>query len=202
MPSLPAIQTDLLIERMVELLKTPSPTGDTDDALSLVARWLAEMGLEPFFTKKGALTVTVDGESDDAPRAVTGHVDTLGGIITRIKPDGRLTFDRIGGYPYFAVNGEYCWVRTAAGGALTGTALLVKSSVHVHREQPVVLDGPVAFRVEIGVEALVVLIQYLVGLELVEPQQPVGLIEPVFPQERRLRVQRRQAGVIRHRDIS
>ena len=64
------------------------------------------------------------------------------------------------------------------------------------------LDGPVAFRVEIGVEALVVLIQYLVGLELVEPQQPVGLIEPVFPQERRLRVQRGQAGVVRYRDIS
>ena len=50
-------------------------------------------------------------------------------------------------------------------------------------------------RRQIGVEALVVLIQYLVGLELVEPQQPVGLIEPVFPQERRLRVQRGQAGL-------
>ena len=78
--------------------------------------------------------MTLPGVPSEAPRAVTGHVDTLGAIVTQIKPNGRLTFDRIGGYPYFAVNGEYCWVRTADGRVHTGTALLVKSSVHVHRE--------------------------------------------------------------------
>ncbi len=134
MQPLPTIQVDLLIERLVQLLRTPSPTGDTEDALGLVAGWVTGLGLTPAFTKKGALTVTVGGESEDAPRAVTGHVDTLGGIVTQIKPSGRLTFDRIGGYPYFAVNGEYCTVRTSDGRGHTGTALLVKSSVHVHRE--------------------------------------------------------------------
>ena len=54
--------------------------------------------------------------------------------MTQLKPNGRLAFDRIGGYPLFAVNGEYCWIRTADGRTHTGTALLVKSSVHVHRE--------------------------------------------------------------------
>ena len=58
----------------------------------------------------------------------------MGAIVTQIKPSGRLAFDRIGGYPLFAVNGEYCWIKTASGQAHTGTALLVKSSVHVHRE--------------------------------------------------------------------
>jgi len=132
---LPDIRPDLLIERLEALLRTPSPTGDTAAALAVVAGWLEEMGLAPVFTKKGALTVTIDGESDAAPRAVTGHVDTLGAIVTQIKPNGRLTFDRLGGYPYYAVNGEYCWVFTADGQVHTGTALLVKSSVHVHREQ-------------------------------------------------------------------
>ncbi len=134
MQSLPTIDVDLLVERLVALLQTPSPTGDTEAALTLVAGWLTQMGLAPVHTKKGALTVTVEGAADDAPRAVTGHVDTLGGIVTQIKADGRLTFDRIGGYPYFAVNGEYCWVRAADGRSHTGTALLVKASVHVHRE--------------------------------------------------------------------
>lgn len=135
MQSLPDIRSDLLIERLVALLQTPSPTGDTAAALDLVAGWIADMGHTPVFTRKGALTVTVDGLSDAAPRAVTGHVDTLGGIVTQIKPNGRLVFDRIGGYPYYAVNGEYCWIFTADGRVHTGTALLVKSSVHVHREQ-------------------------------------------------------------------
>lgn len=134
MQPLPEIQSDLLVERLVALLRTPSPTGDTEAAFSLLAGWLDEMHLAPVRTRKGALTVTVPGLADDAPRAVTGHVDTLGAIVTQIKPNGRLTFDRIGGYPYFAVNGEYCWVHAAGGQVHTGTAVLVKSSVHVHRD--------------------------------------------------------------------
>ncbi len=134
MTTLPPVAMDDLVDRLTALLRTPSPTGDTQEALALVAGWLRELGLTPQFTRKGALTVTLPGKRDDAPRAVTGHVDTLGAIVTQIKPNGRLAFDRIGGYPLFAVNGEYCWVRTAQGRSPTGTALLVKSSVHVHRE--------------------------------------------------------------------
>lgn len=134
MTNLPPINTDLLVTRLLALLNTPSPTGDTGEALALIADWVRELGLAPAYTQKGALTVTLPGAVADAPRAVTGHVDTLGGIVTQIKDNGRLTFDRIGGYPYFAVNGEYCRVRTADGAAVTGTAVLVKSSVHVHRE--------------------------------------------------------------------
>ena len=33
MPSLPAIDLDALVSRLVQLLRTPSPTGDTEDAL-------------------------------------------------------------------------------------------------------------------------------------------------------------------------
>lgn len=134
MNTLPEIDLDQLVDHLVALLRTPSPTGDTAEALALVAGWLRGWGLTPVFTKKGALTVTLPGARADAPRAVTAHVDTLGGIVTQVKSNGRLTFDRIGGYPYFAVNGEYCTVRTASGAAHTGTAVLVKSSVHVHRE--------------------------------------------------------------------
>ena len=131
---LPPLRSDLMVERLVALLRTPSPTGDTEAAFSLLAAWLEEMHLAPARTKKGALTVTIPGDADDAPRAVTGHVDTLGAIVTQIKPSGRLIFDRLGSYPYFAINGEYCWVRTAGGSMHTGTAVLVKSSVHVHRD--------------------------------------------------------------------
>ena len=136
MNALPAVDLDHVVEHLVRLLHTPSPTGDTEAALALVAGWLREMGLSPAFTRKGAVVVTLPGRDDAtaAPRAVTGHVDTLGAIVTQVKPNGRLVFDRIGGYPLFAVNGEYCQIRTADGRVHTGTAVLVKSSVHVHRE--------------------------------------------------------------------
>ena len=131
---LPFIDLDTLVNRLVHLLRTPSPTGDTEAALALVAQWLREMGLTPIFTRKGAVVVTLPGQNANAPRGVTGHVDTLGAIVTQVKPNGRLTFERIGGYPFFAVNGEYCQIRTADGRTHTGTAVLVKSSVHVNRE--------------------------------------------------------------------
>ena len=159
MSSLPSIDLDALVSRLVQLLRTPSPTGDTEEALVLVVRWLREVGLAPRVTPKGAVTVTLPGRVSGAPRAVTGHVDTLGAIVTQIKPSGRLAFDRIGGYPLFAVNGEYCWIKTADGRTHTGTALLVKSSVHVHRdpvrdkewkadEMEIRLDAPIASAAE------------------------------------------------------
>lgn len=134
MQPLPTHDPDALVSRLVELCQTPSPTGDTREALELVAGWLRETGLSPTYTRKGALIVSIEGKDDAAPRAVTGHVDTLGAIVKEIKPHGRLIFDRIGGYPLYAVNGEYCIVRTASGANVTGTAVLTKSSVHVHRE--------------------------------------------------------------------
>ena len=134
MNSLPDIDFNALVDRLVALLRTPSPSGDTEAATTLLVSWLRALGLAPARTRQGAVIVTLPGRVPDQPRAVTAHVDTLGAIVTQIKPNGRLVFDRIGGYPYFSVNGEYCSIRTAGGNALTGTAVLVKSSAHVYRE--------------------------------------------------------------------
>ena len=63
------------------------------------------------------------------------------------------------------------------------------------------LHRPVALGVQIGVEVGVVTVQKLLCLELVKAEQPVCLIEPMLPQQRRLGIQRRQAGVLGHRDV-
>ena len=68
MSSLPSIDLDALVSRLVQLLRTPSPTGDTEDALALVVRWLREVGLAPRVTRKGAVTVTLPGRANAAPR--------------------------------------------------------------------------------------------------------------------------------------
>jgi putative aminopeptidase FrvX len=134
MPKLPAIDLNLLTGQLVQLLRTPSPVGDTEAAMQLISGWLREMGLTPEYTRKGAVVVTLPGKSEDTPRAVTAHVDTLGAIVKTIKSNGRLEFDRIGGYPFHSVNGEYCQITTSDGQVHTGTVVLVKSSVHVFRE--------------------------------------------------------------------
>ena len=133
--SLPDIDMNFVVDRLTDLLTTPSPTGDTRRVMHLVSDWLEQMGLNSQGTGKGGLVVNLAGATTERSRAVTAHVDTLGAIVTRIKPNGRLAFDRIGGYPFFSVNGEYCQIETAGGDAYAGTAVLVKSSVHVFREQ-------------------------------------------------------------------
>ena len=95
---------------------------------------VARDGPDADFHPQGRGGVTLPGQNANAPRGVTGHVDTWARSWTQVKPNGRLTFERIGGYPFFAVNGEYCQIRTADGRTHTGTAVLVKSSVHVNRE--------------------------------------------------------------------
>jgi putative aminopeptidase FrvX len=95
-----------------------------------------ELAAYPFLgskrTRKGELVVTWPGQSDDAPRALTAHADTLGAMVKEIKPSGRLKLTKIGGYAWNTVEGEGCWVLTADGRRVRGSLLLDKASAHVH----------------------------------------------------------------------
>jgi putative aminopeptidase FrvX len=133
MAKLPSIDTDYLLEFLVKLLNTPSPTGYTEEAISLTAEEMSKFpALTASSTRKGALVATWPGESDDTPRALTAHVDTLGAMVKEIKANGRLKLTLIGGYPWNAVEGEGCTVFTAKGDRIRGSFLLNKASVHVH----------------------------------------------------------------------
>jgi putative aminopeptidase FrvX len=69
------------------------------------------------------------------PRALTAHVDTLGGMVKEIKSNGRLKLTRIGGYAWNTIEGEGCTIHTACGVPVRGSFLLTKSSSHVHGAQ-------------------------------------------------------------------
>ncbi len=135
MDTLPPIDREYLLEMLVGLLNTPSPTGFTDLAMVRVAGYLEEIpGLNVSHTRKGALVATWAGVQADAPRALTAHVDTLGAMVKEIKENGRLRLSRIGGFPWNTVEGEACTVFTASEETLRGSLLLEKASVHVHTE--------------------------------------------------------------------
>jgi putative aminopeptidase FrvX len=134
--SLPAVNTPYLIDFLTRLLNTPSPTGYTEAAIALVEQELAAYkGLSFSRTRKGALLVRWPGVADDAPRALTAHVDTLGAMVKEIKPDGRLKMSKIGGFPWNAVEGEGCRVFPRKGGLVRGSILINKASTHVHGKE-------------------------------------------------------------------
>jgi putative aminopeptidase FrvX len=73
-----------------------------------------------------------DGSSNDSPRALTAHADTLGAMVKEIKSNGRLKLTRIGGFAWNTVEGEGCTIFTSQGNTFRGSILLSKASSHVH----------------------------------------------------------------------
>jgi len=130
---IPPIDTDYLLEFLTGLLNTPSPTGLAEPAIAYTEKALAEFpDLKMTRTRKGALLVTWPGQRQDAPRALTAHVDTLGVMIKEIKENGRLKMTLIGNYAWNTIEGEGCTVITSRGQRLRGSILLSTSSSHVY----------------------------------------------------------------------
>ena len=132
MPALPEIDTNFLMDFLARLLNTPSPTGLAEPAIALTAQTLkAFPALKLSRTRKGALVASWTGERDDAPRALTAHADTLGGMVKEIKANGRLKLSQVGSYAWNTIEGEGCTVFTRFGRSLRGSILLTKASYHV-----------------------------------------------------------------------
>jgi putative aminopeptidase FrvX len=132
---LPNLDSIYLTGILRELLLTPSPTGHTGAAISLVEAALGEFPeVTSARTKKGSLLATFPGVADDAPRTIATHIDTLGAMVKEVKPNGRLRMTQLGGYAWASVEGEGCSVILANGETLSGSILPAKASGHVYGE--------------------------------------------------------------------
>jgi putative aminopeptidase FrvX len=140
MASLPTIDTEYLRQQVTALCRIASPTGMTEQSLAHVEKELASLGLPTQRTGKGALLATLSGSVAGPARALAAHVDTLGAMVSYVKPNGRLQLTQLGGYSWNTVEGEYCTVHTFGGREYTGTILLMATSVHVHGDRGTKLE--------------------------------------------------------------
>ena len=130
--SLPAINTDYLVDFLVKLLNVASPTGFAEPALAFVEKELSQYPqLELSRTRKGALVAKWHVESSLPPVALTAHVDTLGAVVKEIKPNGRLKLSRIGGIQWPTVETEGAWIFTCKGEKIRGSVLIDTASGHI-----------------------------------------------------------------------
>src|SRR5512147_3277439 len=127
------IDVRFMVDFLVQLLKTPSPTGYTANALHVVRETLATLKLDTRFNTKGGLIATWQGKSNTRGRALTAHVDTLGAMVKEIDSvTGRLRLSKLGALTWNSVEGETCSIITNSGRMYRGTILPRKASVHVH----------------------------------------------------------------------
>lgn len=129
------IDVDRMVRFLEGLLQTPSPVGDAERAILYTQKAFQEIGLPCHVTPKGYLIGTLDGTSDDAPRAVTAHADTLGVMVAEIKSNGRLGLTRLGNWIWSSVEAEGVTVFAASGKSIRGSILPVKASHHAFEEK-------------------------------------------------------------------
>ncbi len=129
------IDVDEMVDFLVGLLNTPSPTGDAARGVSYVQEALADLPFATRITPKGLLTGTWPGQRDDAPRAVTAHVDTLGAMVSHIKENGRLGLTQLGGWIWGSVEGEGVTIFASNGQRLRGSILPTMASIHAHTRE-------------------------------------------------------------------
>ncbi|PKP49762.1 MAG: glucanase [Bacteroidetes bacterium HGW-Bacteroidetes-12] len=115
-----------------ELISIDSPTGYTDNASKYIVDLLKNYGYSPEYTNKGAVKCAL-GKNPTV--AIAAHVDTLGAIVSGIKPNGTLAFSLLGGLSLTGAEGEYVKIITHEGKIYTGTILLNNPSVHANNEK-------------------------------------------------------------------
>ncbi len=129
-----AIPTEPMLEFLVRLLNTPSPTGDTERALQVCEEAFTALGLTARRLRKGGLLLIWEGDASHH-RALTAHTDTLGAMVRTVKSNGRLELTGVGGFDWHSVETEGCTVVTAEGKTFRGTILPIKASVHIYGQE-------------------------------------------------------------------
>lgn len=119
---------------IADLVSIPSPSGNTNEIVTFVEKFLKELQVDTYRNRKGGLIATIEGQDISKHRMLTAHVDTLGAMVKEVKANGRLKIDLIGGFRYNSIEGEYCQIETQNGKKYTGTILMHQTSVHVYKD--------------------------------------------------------------------
>lgn len=127
------IDKDYVIQWLMELLSTPSPTGYTHDLMNRIAEEADRLGFKTERNAKGCAYIRIPGSQPDANRviALSAHVDTLGAMVRSINADGTLRLTSLGGFMMTSMENEYCKIHTRSGHTYTGTIMSNQPSVHV-----------------------------------------------------------------------
>ncbi|CDR30258.1 Putative aminopeptidase ysdC [Acholeplasma oculi] len=117
-----------------EVFKCDSPTGYTENIISLVKGYVDSYGYTTRILNSGALEVSIKGIDSSKVVATSAHCDTLGLMVRSIKPNGKLALTTLGGPITPTLDSEYCTIYTRDGRKYTGTILSTSAAVHVYKD--------------------------------------------------------------------
>ena len=123
---------DYAVEQTMKMLAIDSPTGYTEQAAGACLNEFRALGCKAWLTGKGGVVAELGGENEQDALWVEAHIDTLGGMVSEIKSNGRLRISPLGGLRPENTEAENCRVVTKFNGVYEGTLQLDNASVHVN----------------------------------------------------------------------
>ena len=126
--------TDYAVEQAKKLLAIDSPSGYGRSVTEYLLREFAALGIPARRTVKGGVIADFGGREDKNGILLEAHCDTLGGMVTEIKGNGRLKLTNIGGMKPANAEAENVRIITKGGAVYEGVCQLVNASVHVNGE--------------------------------------------------------------------
>ncbi len=121
---------DYMLQQLQALLAIDSPSGYTKNVQDYVNGELTRLGYTPENPNKGGIRAHLGGEGNGI--MLLAHVDTLGAVVSTVKPNGRLMMSRVGGLQANNVEAETVRVKTRFNGEYEGTIQLADASAHVN----------------------------------------------------------------------
>lgn len=123
---------EYMVKQAVDVLDIDSPTGFTKNAADHIMAEYKKLGFEPKLTTKGGVIVDLGGKNSEDSILVEAHMDTLGGMVCKIKDNGNLELTPLGGFSPNNGEAENCRIYTRDGKIYEGTFQLNDASVHVN----------------------------------------------------------------------
>jgi peptidase M42 family hydrolase len=125
-----------MIDTLLGLLQTPSPSGRTDAVMQLIGDILDDLGVPFMLTRRGALTAELPGESKTTDRAVVVHADTIGCMVRDLKDNGRLEVVPVGTFSArFATGARVRIMTDDPDQFFTGTVMPLKANGHAFGDE-------------------------------------------------------------------
>jgi peptidase M42 family hydrolase len=130
------IAKDYVADVLLRLLRTPSPSGRTDEVMRLIGEEIESIGLPFELTRRGSLVARLHGHEYKSARAVVVHSDTIGCMVKRVKPGGRLQVVPVGTFSARFAEGARVTIFTDdPDRCYTGTILPLKASGHTFGDE-------------------------------------------------------------------
>ncbi|NEX00331.1 Putative aminopeptidase FrvX [Pseudobutyrivibrio sp. NOR37] len=123
---------EYMVKQAVDVLDIDSPTGFTKNAADHIMAEYKKLGFAPKLTTKGGVIVDLGGKNSEDAILVEAHMDTLGGMVCKIKDNGNLELTPLGGFSPNNGEAENCRIYTRDGKIYEGTFQLNDASVHVN----------------------------------------------------------------------